>query len=248
MLVLLAGATLVAAWPILLIGTLVVVLSKVTAKSVAAVIPLVVLLPASAASGRDLSGYRSFSFGANLADVSRRIERRSGDATTIHERPARIEQVTWSPSSSPGSMRGGEKIQQVRFFFYDDALYKMFVTYDDLALRGLTAEDVQTALAAQYGKPTGRSGEIKDDYGRTERVLARWEDSQYSLNLFRSSLSNRLGLVAFAKSLDAKADAASRAAVGLEIGEASKKERARLKAEAEDMNSIREENLRTFLP
>jgi hypothetical protein len=136
----------------------------------------------------------------------------------------------------------------MRFWFYEDALYKIVVTYDDFVTRGLTAEDVETSLAAQYGSPTGRAGEVKDDYGRTETVLARWEDSQYSLNLIRSLLSSRLGLVVFAKSLNTRAESAARAAVDLEVREASHKERARLKAEADDLNSVRQENLRTFLP
>ena len=112
---LLAGATLVAAWPIVLIGALLVVLSKITAKSVATVIPLMILLPVSVASGRDLSGYRTFSFGASIADISKQIDHRSSDPTTVHERPALIQQLTWSPSSSPGSVRRAETIERVLF-------------------------------------------------------------------------------------------------------------------------------------
>ena len=87
-----------------------------------------------------------------------------------------------------------------------------------------------------------------DDYGRTEKALTSWEDSRYSLNLFRFSLSNSFGLVVFSKLLNANAAAASAAAVKLEQLEAPAKESARVKREADDLNRTRQDNVRIFVP
>lgn len=199
------------------------------------------------AYARDLSHYRTFALGMSVATISQEIGQKPTDATTLHARPALIQQMTWWPSDS-GTARRGEAIQQVRFSFYEGSLYRMAVVYDAFATKGLTAQDVEASLAAQYGSPTGRTGEVKSDYGRAESVLARWEDSQYSLNLIRSSLSNRLGLIVLTKRLDALAEAAATEAVDLEVRDAALKERTRVKAEADDLNTARHENLGTFLP
>jgi hypothetical protein len=198
------------------------------------------------AYARDLSHYRTFALGMSVATIAQEIGEKPSDATTVHERPALIQQMTWW--SSDGTARRGEAIQQVRFSFYEGKLYRMAVTYDAFATKGLSAQDVEAALAAQYGTPTGRTGEVKSDYGRAESVLARWEDSQYSLNLIRSSLSNRLGLIVLTKRLDALAEAAATEADDLEVRDAALKERTRVKAEADDLNTARHENLGPFLP
>jgi hypothetical protein len=209
---------------------------------------LMILLSSPAVYGRDLSGYRTFSLGTSLANLSKQIDESPTDATTVHERPALIQQVSWWPPPTLSSALGAETIQQVRFSFYNGRLYKMLVTYDGSFTRGLTPEDIEHSLTGQYGAPSGHDGNIKNDYGRTERVLTSWEDSQYSLNLFRFSLSNSFGLVLFTKLLNAKAEAASAEAVKLEQQEAPGKERARAKEEADDLNRVRQENLRTFFP
>jgi hypothetical protein len=211
------------------------------------VILSIVLLLAPLAHARDLSKYRAFSLGASVADVARQVDLRPSDAATVHQRPARLQEFTWWASGGAPANRG-ETIQQIRFSFYDDVLYKMAVTYDAAATRGLTAGDVEGSLNTEYGSPTARAGEIRNDYGRMENVLARWEDSRYSLNLFRSSLSNRLGIVVFTKLLEAKANAAAAEAVALELQEAPAKERARVKVEADELNGLRQENLKTFRP
>jgi hypothetical protein len=209
---------------------------------------LIILLSAPLAYGRDLSGYRAFSLGTSLVNLSKQIDEKPIDATTVHERPALIQQLTWWPSPTFESTLPADAIQQVRFSFYNGTLYKMLVTYDGSSTRGLTPKDIEHSLTAQYGTPTGHEGNIKNHYGGTAKVLASWEDSRNSFNLVRFSLSNTFGLVVFTKLLNAKAEAASGEALKLEQQEAPGKERARLKEEADDLNRIRQENLRSFLP
>ncbi len=219
------------------------------AESTALIIALlVILLSSPAVYGGDLSRYRSFSLGTSLANLSKQIDERSIDATTVHERPALIQQLSWWPPATLGSAFGAQTIQQIRFSFYNDTLYKMLVTYDGSSTRGLTPEDIEHSLTAQYGTPAGHGGSITDDYGRTEKVLTSWEDSRYSFNLFRFSLSNSFGLVVFSKLLNAQAAAATAEAVKQEQLAAPAKESARVKQEADDLNRIRQDNVRTFVP
>ena len=61
-------------------------------------------------------------------------------------------------------------------------------------------------------------------YRSTEKVIARWEDSQYSINLVRSSLLNSFALVMFSKRLDAQVEAAIAVSVKLEGQDVPQKE------------------------
>jgi hypothetical protein len=193
--------------------------------------------------GQDLSKYRSFSLGMSLADVSAYINKKPADAIALHERPALIQQLTWWPPLALGSSLRIEAIQQVRFSFYNGELYRIAVIYDIVATRGLTAEDMVHAMSLTYGTAAAAGGDFE---GNAE--LARWEDSQYSLNLFRSSLSNSFGLVLFVKGQAAQAEAASTEAVKLEQQEAPQKELARAKKAADDLETARQKNIKTFRP
>jgi hypothetical protein len=86
------------------------------------------------------------------------------------------------------------------------------VTYDQHATHGLTAEDMVQAISTKYGIPTRPVGEISfptnELYRSTEKVIARWEDSQYSINPVRSRFMNSFALVIFSKRLDAQVEAA----------------------------------------
>ena len=55
-------------------------------------------------------------------------------------------------------------------------------------------------------------------------MIVRWENSRYSFNLFRSSLSNTFGLVMFSKRLDAQAEAAIAKSLKMEGQEDPQKE------------------------
>jgi len=209
---------------------------------------LMILLSAPIIHGQDLSKYRNFSLGMSLADMAKQIDKKPTDATVVHERPALIQQLTWWPPLAFGSSLRAEAVQQIRFSFYNGALYRIGVTYDTSATHGLTAEDMVQAMSARYETATGPAGEIKESYGTTQKVLARWEDSQYSVNLFRSSLSNAFGLVMFTKALDAQAEAAGTEAVKLEQQEAPQKEAARMKKATDDLETARQKNAKEFRP
>lgn len=198
--------------------------------------------------GQDLSKYRNLSLGTSLADVSKLTNKKPTDAIVVYQRPALIQQLTWWPAQNADSSLGGQDVQQIRFSFFNDKLYRIAVAYDNASTRGLTPEDMMKAMTATYGTASGSAGEIKDSYGTMVKVLARWEDSQYSLNLFQSSISNEFSLVIIVKALDAQADDASAEAVKLEAQEAPDKELARVKKQADDLETTRQKNVEAFRP
>ena len=206
------------------------------------------LISVSLIYGQDLSKYRDFTLGASLADVSKQIDKKETDVITVHERPVLIQQLTWWPARIVNSSLRGEAVQEIRFSFYNGELYRMEVTYDNASTRGFTPEDMVRAMAASYGTPTALVGEIKNNYGTTEKVLARWEDSQYSFNLYRSSLSNSFRVAVFMKELNTQAEAASVEATILEAQEGRTKELARVKQASDDLETARQKNVKAFHP
>ncbi len=159
---------------------------------------VMILLSASLIHGQDLSKYRNFSFGMSLAELSKQIDSQPLHTKLIHKRPAVIQELTWWPRDSSDSSLQADSLRQIFFSFYNGELCKILVTYDRHATQGLTAEDMIQAISAKYGTATRPDAQISfptnELYRSTEKVIARWEDSQYSINLFRSSLLNSFGL------------------------------------------------------
>ncbi len=213
---------------------------------------LAILLSAPLVHGQDLSKYRNFSFGMSLVELSKQIELQPLHTKLIHKRPALIQEVTWWPRESSGSALQAEPVWQVFFSFYNGELYRILVTYDGHATQGLTAEDMVQAISAQFGTATRPAAEISfstnELYRSTEKVIARWEDSQYSINLIRSSFLNSFALIMFSKGLDAQAEAAIAESVKLERQEDPQKEIERQKKEAENLEVARQKNRKTFRP
>jgi hypothetical protein len=171
--------------------------------------------------GQDLSKYRNFPFGTSLASVSKQIDQKPTEANLIHQRPALIQELTWWPPLASGTHRV-EPVRQILFSFYNGELYRILVTYDRYVTEGITADAMVGTMSAKYGTATRPTAEINfptngtGEYGTTEKVIVRWEDSQYSFNLFRSPLSNTFGLVMFSKPLNARAESAIAKSLKLE--------------------------------
>ena len=211
-----------------------------------------ILLSAPVIHGQDLSKYRNFSFGMSLASVSKQVDRQPIEAEVIHQRPALIQELTWYPPQPYGSSGPAEPVDQILFSFYNGALYRMLVTYENSAIKGLTDEDMIRVVSAKYGAATRPVADVNfptnPSYRPTEKVIARWEDSQYSFNLFRSWSSNTFGIVMFDKRLDAQAGASIAESVQMEQQEAPQKEAARVKKEAADLEGDRQKNISTLRP
>jgi hypothetical protein len=210
-----------------------------------------ILLSAQCIHGQDLSKYQTFSFGMRLVDLSAQVDQKPTEANLIHQRPALIQELMWWPPLASGT-RLAEPVRQILFSFYNGELYRILVTYDRYVTEGLTAEDMVRTMSAKYGTASRPTAEINfptnetGEYGTTEKVIVRWEDSQYSFNLFRSPLSNTFGLVMFSKRLDAQAEAAIAESLKLEGQEDPQKEVARVKKEANDLETSRQKNIKAF--
>ena len=213
---------------------------------------VMILLSAPLIHGQDLSKYRNFSFGMSLLELSKQIDSQPLHTKLIHKRPAVIQELTWWPRDSSDSSLQADSLRQIFFSFYNGELCKILVTYDRQATQGLTAEDMIQAISAKYGTATRPDAQISfptnELYRSTEKVIARWEDSQYSINLFRSSLLNSFGLVMFSKGLDGQAEAAISESVKLEGREDLQKESERQKKEADNLEVARQKNRNTFHP
>jgi len=213
----------------------------------------IILISAPLIHGQDLSKYSIFSFGMSLADLSTWIDQKPTEANLIHQRSAVIQELAWWPPLASGTRRA-EPVRQILFSFYNDQLYRILVTYDRYVTEGLPTDDMVRTMSAKYGTATRPAVEINfptnetGEYGTTEKVIVRWEDSQYSFNLFRSSLSDTFGLVMFSKRLEAQAEAAIAKSLKLEGQEDPQEEIARVKKEADDLETSRQKNIKAFLP
>jgi hypothetical protein len=189
---------------------------------------VMILLSAPLVRGQDLSKYRDFSLGMSLTELSSQVDLRPLQTKLAQKHPAVIQELTCWPGGSSDYSRQTDSVWQIFFSFYNGELFRILVTYDRDATHGLTAEDMVQAISTKYGTPTRPVGEISfstnELYRLTEKVIARWEDSQYSINLVRSRFLNSFALVMFSKRLDAQAEAAIAKSLKMEGQEEPQKE------------------------
>ena len=178
---------------------------------------------------QDLSSYRGFRLGMSLPAAAKQAEINPSEAKVIYQRPAVIQELEWQPQSSSSSSAQADPVEEVLFSFYNGQLYRIVVNYDERRTVGLTDEDLIEAISAKYGRPTTPVAQIISSspsqvYSDSEKVLARWEDSQYSFNLFRFSYGSVPGMLVFSKRLDALAQVAIVEAIRLNKQEAPQRE------------------------
>ena len=194
---------------------------------------------------QDLSRYREFQLGMNLLAVAKQIDARPSEVKVLHQRPALIQELAWRPRRALASSREAGSVNEVLFTFYNGELFRMVVSYDQQRTEGLTDQDMVEAISATYGIATQPAAKIvlfssSYIYNDSEKVIARWEDSQSSLNLFRSSNQPRFGMLIVSKRVDALAEAAIVKAIRLDEQEAPQREIARQKKEGEESRAAQE--------
>ena len=213
---------------------------------------VMILLSAPLIRGQDLSKYRGFSLGMSLPELSNQVHLRPLQTKLIQKHPSVIQELTCWPSSASDYSLQADSVWQILFSFYNGELFRILVTYDQDAIHGLTAEDMVQAISTKYGTATRTAGEISfptnELYRTTEKVVARWEDSQYSINLVRSRFLNSFALVMFSKRLDGEAEAAIAKSLKLEGQEDPQKEIGRQKKETDKLEVARSKNRKTLRP
>jgi hypothetical protein len=192
-----------------------------------------IALSASSIRAQDLSRYRDFQFGMNVSAVAKQTGMNLSAAKTLHQHPALIQELWWQRSFG-GSSPQTDPVREVVFSFYNGALCRMVVNYDRRRTDGFTDEDMIEAISAKYGVAARPVATIvlfssSQVYNDNEKVIARWEDSQYSYNLYRSSNQPVFGMLVFSKRLDALAQTAIAKAIHLDNQEAPRRERERQK-------------------
>ena len=190
---------------------------------------------AAATLGGDLSTYRSFQLGTDLATVAKQAGVDPSQAKAIHLRPALIQELEWRPRAlGPTSQR--EAAQDVVFSFFNGELFRIVVNYDRYETEGLTIDDFVEAISATYGpasRPKASAKVATESYGDQEEILAQWEDSKYRFDLTRSSYGPAFRLVAVVKALATAAEAATLEAKRLDDREAPQRDAARMASELE---------------
>jgi hypothetical protein len=170
---------------------------------------------------RDLSRYREFQFGMTLAAIAKEADLKTSEARAVYQRPAVIQELEWRPLGFFGSAAQEDAVQEVLFSFYNGELFRLLVRYDNYRTEGLSDQDMIEGISAKYGTATRPDAKIIlfssfQVYNDSANVIARWEDSQYSFNLFRSAYQPTFGMLAFSKRLDALAQAAIVEAIRLD--------------------------------
>jgi hypothetical protein len=169
------------------------------------------------------------------------------DARTIHQRPAVIQELAWRrPYFVSGTTAlQTDPVQQIVFSFYNDQLFKLVISYDRQRTDGMTESDMIAGMSEAYGSPSAPTLKQSPAIAslietESDAPVARWEDADFSIVLYRSSYASEFRAVVTSARLDALARTADAQAVRLDEREAPQREIARQKKELEDSRASQE--------
>jgi hypothetical protein len=200
-------------------------------------------------SAQDVSRYRGYVLESTIESIAATSGARATDAKTIHERPAKIQELEWrAPYVSSGSALA-DPVRGIVFTFLDDALYQVVVSYDRDRTVGLTNNDIIDTLTAAYGPPVLRSAKQQPPRPAAAQpdtiALAQWESAQASLTLVRGTYTPEFQLILLSKPLSLRARNATREAIRLDAAEAPQRELDERKKEAAEASAAREQTRAT---
>jgi hypothetical protein len=200
------------------------------------------VLGAPPAAAQDVSRYRDYVLESSLESVIAESGVRAADVRTVHQRPGRIDELEWRAPYVSADRERPDPVRGIAFTFYNEALYRIVVTYDRDRTDGLTGNDVVESLTATYGPPVARPAKSRpaSPLPETSGVLARWESDASSVTLLRDTYSPEFQLILISKALNASAGTAIREAIRLDVLEAPRRELEQRKKEAADDSAARE--------
>ncbi len=200
---------------------------------------------------QDLSRYRTFDLGTDVAAVSALTGVAASEATIVHQRPVLLQDLAWRPSRwTPGSNSDStDPVEQVLFSFYNNHLFRIAVDYGHDRTEGMTDADMIEAISAVYGpnvKPsaTPPRGPVRVQSQmeiESGSPVARWRDAEHAVVLYRTS-SYREAFRLIVTDL-AVADLSRKGAIQalrLDEREAPQREIARQKKERDDARAAAE--------
>jgi len=184
-----------------------------------------VLASASLVNADDLSKYRPFQFGMDLAKASEAGGMHVSDAKVIYRRPALIQELTWRPERAQ-LFSISDPVTDVVLSFYNGELFRIAVEYDRYKTKGMTTADMTEAISAIYGTATLPLDETSaaSSLRGNMNVVARWEDAQYVCNLLHPTDEPLFYFILSSKRLDAMARSAIVEAVRIDAEQAPQKE------------------------
>jgi hypothetical protein len=201
------------------------------------------ILSSQVVAAQDLSRYRVYALGSNVASVIASTGTPMEAANTLYARPAIIQELEWRAPYVLSGSAAADPVREIAFTFHNDALYQVVVTYDRDRTEGLTNSDIIQSLSATYGAASLASATKRIDLPAgalsDSTVLARWENLESSLTLVRTFPSD-FQLILISKAVSARARTAIREAIRLDGIEAPRRQAALLKKEATDAGAVRD--------
>lgn len=208
----------------------------------------------------DLAQDRAFRWRADLAGVAAVAGIGASEVTTLHTRPALLQEFRSRPSrwlTGPLS-DSTDPVEQITFSFHDGQLFRLVVDYGRGRTEGLTRADMVAAIASVYGPPqslSGAAGSRPAAPPGTEAgyLLARWSTAGSAIALYQTDAYDaafRLMLVD--PGVDVRARQATVQAIRLDAQEAPRRELERQQkerdAKAAADTKTRTDNKRLFQP
>jgi hypothetical protein len=203
-----------------------------------------VLLIGQIASAQEMSRYRAYALESSLDAVIAASGVRPENVQTLHERPARIQELHWRAPYVGSGSTSADPVQEIAFSFYNDALYQVVVNYDPDRTEGLTNTDIVNFISVAYGAPTLATARTRtsppEGASPDSIVLARWESTESRLTLVRGTYKPEFQLILISKSLSTSARSAIREAVRLDDIEAPRREVEQRKTASRDASAARD--------
>jgi hypothetical protein len=132
------------------------------------------------------------------------------------------------------------------FSFVDDQLFKITIDYDQARTEGMTDSDMIAALSPLYGSsreplaPTTPSDPASHVSLDAKTVVARWENGDVVVVLWRNSFTAGLQLVVTSERLDSLASVAAVEAVRIEAAAAPALDLARKQRNADELRAAKD--------
>lgn len=195
-----------------------------------------VLLGAQSLYAQDFSRYRDFQLGGTLASVSVASGASPTDVTSIHQRPAVLQQLRWRPAFVSAQGTEADPVREIVFSFYNDELFLIVVDYDRRRIEGLVDADFVEAISETYGRPVLVGRHVPDVPSAlgADSVVARWADGTSSVTFLRGTYPTSVRLVVASERIEALARTATTEAVRLDDLEAPQRLLDQEKKKADD--------------
>ena len=197
-------------------------------------------------SAADVVHYREFQLGSSAVSVSTLTGSRESDLKTVHQRPALLQDLAWSPRySTRRAIPDVDPVREMVFSFYNDQLYRIAVQYDQTRTAGLTNDDMIAALTTIYGprlssKAPGATHQVAGNSPSATELLAEWQQGDTHLALRRGAYDSGFGLVVMSVPLEGLARSAYASAVVMDTREAPAREAALLKKQQDQARAAEE--------